>query len=218
MHDLAHMAQLGVQLGAAQHLAVHAAQAHAAAAQLCHQILVHLTGQHLLHDLHGGIVGHAQTVCEMAFHAHFFEHLVDGRAAAVHQHHAHTQQGKGDQIVHDGIFQFFVDHGIAAVLYHHGLSVILLDVGCRLREKARHFFVFHILSLPPARLLRHSFSTRRTPSVIAARCHPFPFWHFRATSPGRGSLSQGGRLSGSLLEGAVAAGDWGSSIKFYSRR
>ena len=59
---------------------------------------------------------------------------------------------------------------------------------------------------------------KETPSVIAARCHPFPFWHFRATSPGRGSLSQGGRLSGSLLEGAVAAGDWGSSIKFYNRR
>ena len=59
---------------------------------------------------------------------------------------------------------------------------------------------------------------KETPSVIAARCHPFPFWHFRATSPGRGSLSQGGRLSGSLFEGAVAAGDWGSSIKFYSRR
>ena len=150
MHDLAHMAQLGVQLGAAQHLAVHAAQAHAAAAQLCHQIFVHLTGQHLLHDLHGGIVGHPQTVCEMALHAHFLQHLVDGRAAAVHQHHAHTQQGKGDQIVHDGIFQFFVDHGIAAVLYHHGLSVILLDVGCRLREKARHFFVFHKISSEPS--------------------------------------------------------------------
>ena len=150
MHDLAHMAQLGVQLGAAQHLAVHAAQAHAAAAQLGNQIFVHLTGQHLLHDLHGGIVSHAQTVCEMALHAHFLQHLVDGRAAAVHQHHAHTQQGKGDQIVHDGIFQFFVDHGIAAVLYHHGLSVILLDVGCRLREKARHFFVFHKISSEPS--------------------------------------------------------------------
>ena len=59
---------------------------------------------------------------------------------------------------------------------------------------------------------------KETPSVIAARCHPFPFWHFRATSPGRGSLSQGGRLSGPLCEGAVAAGDWGSSIKFCNRR
>ena len=57
--------------------------------------------------------------------------------------------------------------------------------------------------------------TKETPSVIAARCHPFPFWHFRATSPGRGSLSHGGRLwregevfhsaKGSLFEGAGTA-------------
>ena len=40
-------------------------------------------------------------------------------------------------------------------------------------------------------MLRHSFSTRQTPSVIAARCH----------------LPQRGRLSGSLREGAVAAGE-----------
>ena len=56
---------------------------------------------------------------------------------------------------------------------------------------------------------------KEIPSVIAARCHPFPFWHFRATSPGRGSLSHGGRLwregevfhsaKGSLFEGAGTA-------------
>ena len=56
---------------------------------------------------------------------------------------------------------------------------------------------------------------KETPSVIAARCHPFPFWHFRATSPGRGSLSHGGRLwregevfhsaKGSLFEGTGTA-------------
>ena len=202
MDDLAHMAQLGVQLGAAQHLAVHAAQAHAAAPQLCHQILIHLTGQHLLHDLHGGVIRDAQTVGEMALHAHLLEHLIDGRAAAVHQHHPHAQQGEGDQIVHDGVLEFFVDHGIAAVLHHHGLSVIFLDVRGGLGKQPGHLFVFHILSLPPARLLRHLLSTRQTPSVIAARCH----------------LPQGGRLSGPLCEGAVAAGDWGSSLKFCNRR
>ena len=56
---------------------------------------------------------------------------------------------------------------------------------------------------------------KETPSVIAARCHPFPFWHFRVTSPGRGSLSHGGRLwregevfhsaKGSLFEEAGTA-------------
>ena len=160
MDDLAHMAQRGVQLGAAEHLAVHAAQAHAAAAQLCHKVLVHLTGQHLLNDLHGSVIGHAQTVVEMALHADFFQHLVDGRAAAVHQHHPHPQQGQGDKVVHHGVFQRLVDHGVAAVFDDHGLAMVFLDVRGRLRKQEGHFFVFHILSLPPARLLRHSFSTK----------------------------------------------------------
>ena len=64
----------------------------------------------------------------MALDAHFFEHLIDGRAAAMHQHHPDAQQGEGDQIVHDRIFQFFVDHGVAAVFHHHGLAMVFLDV------------------------------------------------------------------------------------------
>ena len=202
MDDLAHMTQLRVQLGAAEHLSVHAAQTHAAPAQLCHKVFVHLTGQHLLHDLHGGIVRHPQTVGEAALHAHLFQHLVDSGAAAVHQHHPHAQQRQGDKVVHHGVFQALVDHGVAAVLDDHGSAMVFLDIRGGLRKKPRHFFVFHILSLPPTHLLRHLLSTRQTPSVIAARCH----------------LPQGGRLSGPLCKGAVAAGDWGSSIKFYNRR
>ena len=38
------------------------------------------TGQHLLHDLHGGVIRDAQTVGEMALHAHLLEHLIDGGA------------------------------------------------------------------------------------------------------------------------------------------
>ena len=72
--------------------------------------------------------------------------------------------------------------------------MVFLDVRGRLRKQEGHFFVLHILSLPPAHLLRHSFSTRQTPSVVAARCH----------------LPQRGRHSGPFLEGAVAEGDWGS--------
>ena len=143
MDDLAHMAQLGVQLGAAKHLAVHAAEAHAAAPQLCHEILVHLAGQHLLDDLHRCVVGDAQTACKVALDAHLLEHLVDGRAAAVHQHHPDAQQGEGDEVVHDGVLQRLVDHGVAAVLDDHGLAVVFLDIGGRLREQEGHFFIFH---------------------------------------------------------------------------
>ena len=91
--DLSHMAQLRVKLGAAEHLAVHAAEADAAAPQLCHEVFVHLTGQHLLDDFHGGVVGDAQAARKVALDAHFFEHLIDGRAAAVYQNHPHAQQG-----------------------------------------------------------------------------------------------------------------------------
>ena len=57
---------------------------------------------------------------------------------------------------------------------------------------------------------------KETPSVIAARCHPFPFWHFRATSPGRGSLSHGGRL---WREGEVFHSAKGSpSLRELARR
>ena len=148
MDDLAHMTQLRVQLGAAEHLSVHAAQTHAAPAQLCHKVLVYLTGQHLLHDLHGGIVRHPQTVCKVAFHAHLLEHLVDGGAAAVHQHYPHAQQRQGDKVVHHGVFQRLVDHGVAAVLDDHGSAMVLLDIRGGLRKKPRHFFVFHLFRAP----------------------------------------------------------------------
>ena len=148
MDDLAHMAQLGIQLGAAKHLAVHAAQAHAAAPELGHKVLVHLTGQHLLDDLHGGVVRHPQTVCKMALHADLLQHFVDGRAAAVDQHHPHAQQRQGNKVVHHGVFQRLVDHGVAAVLDDHGLAVVFLDVRGRLRKQEGHFFVFHMFPLP----------------------------------------------------------------------
>ena len=141
--DLSHMAQLRVKLGAAEHLAVHAAEADAAAPQLCHEVFVHLTGQHLLDDLHGGVVGDAQAARKVALDAHFFEHLIDSRAAAVYQDHPHAQQGQGDEVVHDRVFQRLVDHGVAAVFDDHGLAVVLLDIRGRLREKEGHFFVFH---------------------------------------------------------------------------
>ena len=150
MDDLAHMTQLRVQLGAAEHLSVHAAQTHAAPAQLCHKVLVHLTCQHLLHDLHGGIVRHPQTICKVAFHAHLFQHLVDGGATAVHQHHPHAQQRQGDKVVHHGVFQALVDHSVAAVLDDHGPAMVLLDIRGGLRKKPRHFFVFHKISSKPS--------------------------------------------------------------------
>ena len=137
------MAQLSVQLAAPEHLAVHAAEAHAPAPELGHQVLVDLAGQDLLDDLHGGVVGDPQAAHKMALDPHFLEHLIDGGAAAVDQHHPNAQQGQGDEVVHDGVFQRLIDHGVAAVFDDHGFAVVFLNVGGRLREKEGHLFIFH---------------------------------------------------------------------------
>ena len=53
-----------------------------------------------------------------------------------------------DEVVHDGILQRLVDHGVAAVFDDHGLAVVFLDVRGRLRKQEGHFFVFHMFPLP----------------------------------------------------------------------
>ena len=94
------------------------------------------------------VIRDAQTVGEMALHAHLLEHLIDGRAAAVYQNHPHAQQGQGDKVVHDRVFQRLVDHGVAAVLDDHGSAMVLLDIRGGFRKKPRHFFVFHLFRAP----------------------------------------------------------------------
>ena len=145
---VAHIAQVYITLaGAGDGVAVQTTQANAAALEQRNQILVDLTGQNLLHNAHGFFIGITQAVDKLGFLAHAVQHLVDGRAAAVYQHNAHTQQGQGDKVVHNGQFQFLVYHGIAAVFDHQGFAVIFLDVGRGFRKKQRHFLVFH-KSLP----------------------------------------------------------------------
>ena len=142
--DLAHIAKIHVAFArAGQHVAVHAAQPDAAALEQRHQVLVDLPGQHLLHDAHGFFVGIAQPADEAGLLAHAGQHLVDGGAAAVHQHDAHTQQRQRDQVVHDGQLEVVVDHGVAAVFDDQRFAVVFLDVGRRLAEQQRHLFVFH---------------------------------------------------------------------------
>src|SRR5699024_1890971 len=49
-------------------------------------------------------------------------------------------------VVHDGVLQGLVDHGVAAVFDDHGLAMVFLDVGRGLGKEAGHFFVFHLLA------------------------------------------------------------------------
>ena len=149
LFDLAHIAQVHIRLAAAgDGVAIHAAQANAAAFQQGDEVLVDLARQHLLYDAHGLLIGVAQAAHKLGLLAHAGQHLVDGRAAAVDQHHSHAQQGQGDQVVHDGQFQLIVDHSVAAVLDDKRFAVVFLDIGRSFAEKQRHLFIFHC-TFPP---------------------------------------------------------------------
>ena len=142
--DLAHKAEVGIGFAPAHdHVAVHAAKADTTPLEQRDKILVDLPGQHLLHNAHRFGIGIAQTVDEAGFLADLFEHIVDGRPAAVYQHHAHAQQRQRDKVVHDRKLEFIVDHGIAAVLDHQRLAVVFLNIRRSLAEKQGHLFVFH---------------------------------------------------------------------------
>ena len=48
-----------------------------------------------------------------------------------------ADEGKQDDIGHDGVLQFLVDHGVAAVFDDDGLLIIFLDIGQRLNQHFR---------------------------------------------------------------------------------
>ena len=127
-------------------MAVHAAQADAAALEQRDQILVDLPGQHLLDDAHGLLIGVAQAAHKFGLLAHLFQHTVNSWAAAVHQHDTHAEQRQRDQVVHDGQLEVIVDHRVAAVLYNQRFTVVFLDIRCSLAEQQGHLFVFHSFS------------------------------------------------------------------------
>ena len=150
--DLTDVAEVNVRLALAHdHVAVHAAQANAAALEQRDQILVDLPGQHLLDDAHGLLISVAQAAHKFGLLAHLFQHTVNSRAAAVHQHDTHAEQRQRDQVVHDGQLEVIVDHRVAAVLYNQRFTVVFLDIRCSLAEQQGHLFVFHCA--PPHPLL-----------------------------------------------------------------
>ena len=159
--DLSNITEIlgGRQLFRAEQIAVHAAQsdgAPAVALEQLHQILIDLARENHLHDIHGLLVGIAQTVDKAAFLARLFQHGADLRPAAVHQHNVDADQLHEHDIAHDRLLQFFIDHSVAAVLDYDGLSIILLDIRQSLYQHLRAIRVCDIhgcsLSLPSPRL------------------------------------------------------------------
>lgn len=132
MSDFAHITQLRPQGFGLNQIAVHAAQPDGLAAlalQKAHKALAELARQHHLHDVGGFLVGHPQTIHKLALLADPLEHLADFRPAAMYQHHLHADQAQQHQVAHDGLFQFFVHHGVAAVFHHQNFTGVFLNVG-----------------------------------------------------------------------------------------
>ena len=47
----------------------------------------------------------------------------------MYQHHLDPDQAQQHQVAHDGLLQFLVDHGVAAVFHHQDLAGVFLYVG-----------------------------------------------------------------------------------------
>ena len=148
--NIAHKAQVltvRVNLPCPKEAGIHTAQAHGTPATLQqqpHDVLVQLAGEHHLHHLHGLSIGVAQTVDKAGLLAHPFQHGIDFRPAAVNQHHVDSDGVQKHNVLHDGGLQLLVEHGISAVLYHHGLSYKLLEIGQGLNQYVSPIFVTNI--------------------------------------------------------------------------
>ena len=97
-------------------------------------LLVDLSDQDLLDDVHRGRVGDAHAAHEARGDALRLERRVDLRAAAVHDHRAHAVVLEERDVLREGVLQLLVLHRVAAVLDDHHLAREALNVGQRLEE------------------------------------------------------------------------------------
>ena len=129
--NVAHIAVHLIALVAVINVAADAGESDRLAAELvdkADELGVHLADEHHLdhtHDVGGGV---AQALDELDGNVELFEHLVDAGAAAVTEHGLHAEELEQHHVVHDGVLEFFVDHGVAAVLDDDDLALILLKV------------------------------------------------------------------------------------------
>ena len=100
-------------------------------------LLVHLPAEHHLDDVHRLGVGHPHALDELALLADAFQHVVDLRAAAMHDDRIHPDQLEQHDVAREALLELLVGHGVAAVLDDDRLAVEALDVGQRLGEDAR---------------------------------------------------------------------------------
>ena len=116
-----------------------------------HELLVHLADQGHLHDLHGLFGSDAQSIDEFNIYAEAFHIPRDVRATAMNDDRIHPHDLEHDDVRHDRIAQFRIDHGSSTVFDHDGLARLILDIrerfdehlcGVRRRELSI-FCIFH---------------------------------------------------------------------------
>ena len=126
--DVAHVAVDLVALVAVIDVTADAGKTDRLAAKLvdkANELGVHLADEHHLdntHDVGGGVAQALDKLDEL------FEHLVDAGAAAVAEHGLHAEELEQHHVVHDGVLELFIDHGVAAILDDDDLTLILLKV------------------------------------------------------------------------------------------
>ena len=149
--NLAHKAEINavlVDLLRPEEPRVHPAHADRPATRLQEEpdnILVELAGEHHLHDFHGFGVGVAKSVYEFRFLAGLLEHGVDLGTAAVYEHGVHPDGIQQDDVLHDRGFEFFVEHGVTAVLYDNRFPRVLFKVRERLDKNGSPVFIFQLM-------------------------------------------------------------------------
>ena len=143
-HHFAHQAEVhffAVHHGAGAHRtqksAVFTGHAHgigSVGVDEAYELAAHLPGEHHADHVHGLGGGDAQAALEFRFDAQPAEHRVDLRATPVHDDGVDTHVVQEDDVLGEGAAEFLVDHGIAAVLDHHGGAGEALDPRQRLDQ------------------------------------------------------------------------------------
>ena len=97
---------------------------------------IDLAGQHLVGDLHRGLVGHALALEEVGLEPGLLHRPGDGFAAAVDDHRVDLDGFQEDYVARDAVADLRVGrvHEAAAVFDDEGGAAELLDVGQRFQQ------------------------------------------------------------------------------------
>src|SRR5690606_9702793 len=97
-----------------------------------HDVLVHQAAKHHLPPVHGLAVSDPHAVDELRINIQLGQQLADLGAATVDHHRVNPHQLHHDNVTGEAVFEVFVDHGVAAVLDHDGLTCKTLNIRQRL--------------------------------------------------------------------------------------